>query len=281
MLRAVSFLPFPIIWLVGTAAGAVLSVVPSKLKQIARTNVRLCFPELTEREQARLVNRHFRMVGVSILSYGVGWWGSPRRLRRLVRMVHREHYDNALVSGRPIILFTPHFLALDVCGITLSSERPMITMYRESRNRLLDRMLKRRARFGAVLFERKSNLRSMIRYLREGRPFYYLPDQDPGGADAVFVPFFGVQAGTVTAFSRIAAMTGAIVIPCYNRILPRGRGFEVRFEAPLVGYPSGDPVRDALRMNEELEKEVRRFPEQYLWSYRRFKTRPSGTPSLY
>lgn len=281
VLRIITLVPFPAVWLIGTALGAILSVFPTKLKRIARTNVRLCFPDLDARGETRLVNRHFRMVGVSILSYGLGWWASAGRLQGLVRTVNRHFYDDAVASGRPIILFAPHFLALDVCGIMLSSERPLITMYRESRNRLLDRMLKKRGRFGAILFERKSNLRSLIRYLREGRPFYYLPDQDPGGADAVFVPFFGIPAATVTAFGRIAAMTGAAVIPCCNRILPWGRGFEVCFGAPLTGYPSDDPVKDARRMNEEIEIVVRQHPEQYLWSYRRFKTRPAGEPPLY
>jgi KDO2-lipid IV(A) lauroyltransferase len=198
-----------------------------------------------------------------------------------VRFRDRHHYDEAVAAGENIILFTPHFLALDICGIALSSERPMISMYRESRNRLVDRMLRKRGRFGGILFERRSSLKALIRYIREKRPFYYLPDQDPGGAEGIFVPFFGVPAATVTAMSRIARMTGAVVIPCYNRILPRGRGFEVRFEAPLEDYPSDDAEKDARRMNEMLEQVVRLHPEQYLWSYRRFKTRPPGSPPIY
>jgi KDO2-lipid IV(A) lauroyltransferase len=198
-----------------------------------------------------------------------------------VKFQDRHYYDDAIASGRAIILMTPHFLSLDVGGICLSSERPMITMYRSSRNKLVDAMLKKRSRFGAVLFERQSNLKALIRFIREKRPFYYLPDQDPGGAEGVFVPFFGVPAATVTAMSRIAKMTGAVVIPCYNRILPWGRGFEVSFEEPLRDYPGSDPVKDAGRMNEEVEKAVRKFPEQYLWGYRRFKTRPEGNPAVY
>jgi len=281
VLRFITVLPMPVIWMIGTALGAFLSLFPSKLKKIARTNVRLCFPELDEKGRERLINAHFRALGVSILSYGLGWWSSRSRLRRLVRFRDRHHYDAALAAGRNVILFSPHFIALDMSGITLSSERPMVSMYRKSRNELLDRMLRRRGRFGGILFERKDNLKALIRLIREGKPFYYLPDQDPGGADAVFVPFFGTPAATVTAFSRIAVMTKAVVIPCYNRILPWGRGFEVRFEAPLAGYPGEDPVTDARRMNEEIENVVRRYPEQYLWSYRRFKTRPAGEPSLY
>jgi KDO2-lipid IV(A) lauroyltransferase len=248
---------------------------------VARINVDLCLPELGEEGQRRLVRRHFRSLGVSMLCYGISWWASPAQLRRLVNFHDRHHYDDAIASGRAIILLTPHFLSIDVGGICLSSERPMITMYRSSRNKLVDAMLKKRGRFGAVLFERKSNLKALIRHLREGRPFYYLPDQDPGGAEGVFVPFFGVPAATVTALSRIAKMTDAVVIPCYNRILPWGRGFEVRFIAPLSDYPSDDPEKDARRMNEEVERAVRQNSEQYLWGYRRFKTRPEGSPSVY
>ncbi len=281
VMRLVSLLPMRVIWLLGSVLGMVVQLFPSKMKQVALVNIRLCFPALGPAGRRRLMRRHFRMLGVSILSYGIGWWAPPARLRRLVRFRDRHHYDAAIAAKRSIILFTPHFLALDISGITLSSERPMITMYRAARDRVLDRMLKKRGRFGAALFERRSNLKAMIRCLREGRPFYYLPDQDPGGADAVFVPFFGVPAATVTAFSRIAKMTDAVVIPCYNRILPRGRGFEVRFGQPLEGYPSDDAEQDARRMNEAIEQVVRHYPEQYLWSYRRFKTRPPGEPPVY
>jgi KDO2-lipid IV(A) lauroyltransferase len=271
----------PLIWLLGSSLGAFLHLFPSKIRTVARVNVGLCLPELGVQEQERLVRRHFRSLGVSMLCYGFAWWASPARLRRLVRFRNRHHYDDAISAGRAVILMTPHFLSLDVGGICLSSERPMITMYRSSRNKLVDAMLKKRGRFGAVLFERKSNLRALIRHLREGRPFYYLPDQDPGGAEGVFVPFFGVPAATVTALSRIAKMAEAVVIPCYNRILPWGRGFEVRFEQPLAGYPGDDPEKDARRMNEEVERAIRQNPDQYLWGYRRFKTRPEGSPPVY
>jgi KDO2-lipid IV(A) lauroyltransferase len=280
LLRVLSLFPMRVIWVLGNLLGALIGLFPTKLKRIARTNIELCFPELGEAGQRDLLRRHFRNLGVSILSYGLGWWSSAGRLRSLITYRDRQHYDDALTSGRPVILFAPHFIALDICGIALSSERPMVSMYRASRNRLVDRMLRRRDRFGGIVIERKASLKLLIRSIREGRPFYYLPDQD-AGSDGVFVPFFGVPAATVTAMSRIARMTDALVIPCYNRILPWGRGFEVQFGPPLADYPSTDPERDARRMNEEIEKIVREHPDQYLWSYRRFKTRPSGDKTVY
>jgi KDO2-lipid IV(A) lauroyltransferase len=281
LLWSVTQLPLPVIWILGNALGPLIPIVSPLLRRTARTNIRMCFPGMSERDLRKLTSRHFRMLGVSMLTYGLGWWLPPDRLKRLVRFEGRQHYDDALAAGRNIILFTPHFLALDVSGITLSSERPMMTMYREARDKVVDHFLKKRGRFGALLFERKANLKALIRHLREGRPFYYLPDQDPGGADAVFVPFFGVPTATITAFSRIAKMTDSVVIPCYNRILPWGRGFEVRFEPPLADYPSDDAEADARRMNEAIENVVRQYPDQYLWSYRRFKTRPPGERPVY
>lgn len=280
-MRLLSFMPLPVLWVLGSVLGFFFHLFPSKIKKTALINAGLCFPELGKEGQAGLVRRHFRSLGVSILCYGLGWWSSPARLHRLIKFRDRHYYDEAIAAGKSIIVFAPHFLALDITGITLSSERLYISMYRASRNMLIDRMLKRRSQYGAVLFERKSNLKALIRHLREGRPFYYLPDQDPGGAESVFVPFFGVPTATVTALSRIAKMTNAAVIPCYNRILPWGRGFEVRFEEPLGDFPSGDLEKDARRMNEEIEKAIRQNPEQYLWGYRRFKTRPAGSPPVY
>jgi KDO2-lipid IV(A) lauroyltransferase len=126
-----------------------------------------------------------------------------------------------------------------------------------------------------------SNLKALLRHIRQGLPFYYLPDQDMGERASVFAPFFGVPAATVTALSRIAQSTNAAVIPCITRVLPGGRGYDMCLYPPLKNFPSDDPLADAKRMNEEVEKWVREMPEQYMWSYRRFKTRPNNEPSLY
>jgi lauroyl/myristoyl acyltransferase len=126
-----------------------------------------------------------------------------------------------------------------------------------------------------------SSLKLLVKLIRQGLPFYYLPDQDMGERASVFVPFFGIPAATVTALSRIAESTNAAVVPCITRILPGGRGYEVRFYPPLNNFPTDDPEADARRMNQEIERWVREMPEQYMWSYRRFKTRPNNGPSLY
>ncbi len=221
------------------------------------------------------------MGGIAILSVGAAWWAPGWRIRSLVRIRGRRHLDEGLAAGKNVILLAPHFIALDICGVRISADWKLVTMYRRSKNFLLDRASRRRARFGLSLLDREGELKQLLRLVRRGVPFYYLPDQDLGDRASVFVPFFGIPAATVTALSRIAKSARAIVVPCLARILPDGLGYEVRLLTPLANFPTEDPTADARRMNLEIERWVRTMPEQYMWAYRRFKTRAAGAPSLY
>lgn len=280
VVRVLAWLPLPVIWLLGNGIGALMQLLLPRARHIAVTNVALCFPHLTRAARRRLVRQHFRVLGQSLTSIGVAWYASPARLRRLVRYRNAEHFERARAQNRNIILLAPHFVGLDVGGVRISSERPVASMYRAAKNPLVDRMLRRRARFGATLFERSANLKSLIKLIRSGTPFYYLPDQDPGGAEHVFAPFFGVPTATLTALSRIARLGDAVVVPCATYVRRFGRGYEVRFYPPLPPF-SGDAVADATCMNAAIEIAVREMPAQYLWVYKRFKTREAGTERHY
>ena len=282
MLWPFSLLPLPMVWLLGGALGQVLYFVHARGRRSAARNIALCFPALPAAVQARLVRRHYRALGRAIMGVGFTWWATPRRQQTLVRMRDRDHYDRALAAGRPVILLAPHFLALDLGGLRLVQERPLISMYKQARNALIDWLMRRqRLRFGGLLVERDAPLRPLIRRLRAGEPFYYLPDQNPGDAAHVFAPFFGIPAATVTALARMAQLAEAVVIPCFTKQLPYGRGYEIIFKPPLENFPSGDALADATRMNQAIEEGVREMPEQYMWTYKRFKLRPRGMPSLY
>jgi KDO2-lipid IV(A) lauroyltransferase len=276
-----AWLPVRVIWVLGNALGWFFTLVPSSGYRNAKTNIDLCFPELTAEERTDLLKRHFRYAGVAILSLGITFFAPLWRLKRAVRLEGQQHFDAARAAGKNLIIMAPHFITLDIGGMRAGHDKSFVCMYRQARNPLLEYLFQRRTRTGAVLVDRLANLKALIRYIREGHPFYYLPDQDMGERASVFLPFFGIPAATVTALSRIAESTNAAVVPCVSRILPHGRGFEVRFYPPFENFPTDDPVADARRMNQEIEKWVREMPEQYMWSYRRFKTRPNSEPSLY
>lgn len=280
LVRLLALLPLPVLWLLGGVLGTAAPWFAPRARRIAAANLAICFPTLSPAARARLLRQHFRALARSLAAIGIPWYASRARLQRLVRYRGGEHFAEARAQGRNIVLLAPHFVALDIGGVRLSSERPVVSMFRAAKNPLVNRMLRRRARFGAVLLERSAHLKSLIRLIRGGMPFYYLPDQDPGGAKYVFAPFFGVPTATLTALSRIARLTDAVVIPCATRIRHFGRGFDLCFYPPLAPF-TGDALADASAMNAAVEAAVRDMPAQYLWVYKRFKTCEPGAPSPY
>ena len=282
LLRLMSFSPLPVLWLVGYVLGSGLYYLHGARRHITVRNIESCFPSLDRRAHRRMARRHFRALGQLSLSIGIAYWGSKRRLERLVHCVDRGHYDQALAQGRPVILLAAHFIGVEIGGIYLSRERPVVDMYRRAKNQLFDEVLRRgRTHFGGQVVERREGLKPIIKAMRRGVVFYYLPDQDPGRHNTVFVPFFDVPAATLTALGRLARITNALVVPCFTRQLSYGCGYEVIFKPALDNFPTADETADAARMNWEIEQGVREMPEQYFWVHKRFKTRPLGESDFY
>lgn len=284
--RLFSVLPLPLIWLIGGALGQLFYYLHAPRRRIVNRNIEKCFPELDRRARVRLAKQNFRATAQAMLDTGIAWWASKSRLRRLVQCSGSEHYEQALATGRPVILLAPHFIALDIGGLYLATEersRLMISMYKRPKNKLLHAFVaRRRERFGdAKMIESRAGMKQVVRALKRGAIFYYLPDQNPGRKNTVFVPFFGIPTATLTALGRLARITNALVVPCVSRQLPRGRGYEVTFGPPLALSPSHDDTADAARMNEAIEQAVRETPAQYFWMHRRFRARPEGEPDFY
>lgn len=281
LLRGLAALPWSLLTMIGTALGALAYVVAVRPRHIARVNIGLCFPELPAAARERLVRHHFLALGQNAFATLRLWWAPKDELHRRVRIIDRGPYDEALARGRNVILLAPHFLALEVGGLWISSVGPCISMYRAPASILEHALLSRRTQYGATLWRHDAPLRSLIRSIRQHLPFYYLPDLDPGDAEAVAAPFFGIPTPTLTALARIARLTDAVVLPCYTRKLPGMGGYEIQIRAPLASFPTGDALADAARMNAAIEEGIRLMPEQYLWTYKRFKRVQREGRSLY
>ena len=273
----------PLAWQnpLGQALGLAFYLLGRERRRVAEINIGLCFPELSPAERKRLVRRHFRAFGRSFLERGILWWSSADRIRRLVRMEGVEHWQ--AVRGRPVIWFAPHFVGLDMGGARLALEGNAASMYSAQKNPLFDRLLLRgRTRFNVQrLFSRQDGVREVVKVIRAGVPFYYLPDMDFGPRDSIFVPFFGVPAATITGLSRLARLGKAVVLPVVTRQLPGGQGYVLRFYPAWENFPGDDLEADTRRMNAFIEERVREMPEQYFWLHKRFKTRPPGLQSPY
>ena len=273
------WLPLPILALLGRAFGCLIYFFGRARRHVALTNLRLCFPQMPERQRRALACRHFEAFGRSFLERGLLWWASAQRIRSIVRIEGREHLE--AVKGKPVILLVPHFVGLDMGWTRLTLELGMVSIYANQSNLLFNSaLLEGRMRFGeSLLLSRQEGTRKAIRAMKAGRPFYYLPDMDYGQRDTIFVPFFGFPAATITGLSRLARMADAVVVPVVTRM--EGSGYVVAIGAAWADYPGASIEADTRRMNAFIEAEILKIPEQYFWLHKRFKTRPAGEIGVY
>ena len=255
-------------------------VVPAR-RHVAETNVRLCFPDMSQAQRDSLVKRNFEVVAQTWLDRGWLWHAPPEVTRERLKLLGAvEQFE----GEDPIVIFAPHFLGLDAGATALSQQVPwrqFDTIYATQSNPVVDAWVAQgRNRFGnARLKSKDESIKSIIAALRKGHPLYLLPDMDHGVDESVFVPFYGVQAATLTSLPRFARLGRAKVVPLYTRMTDTG--YETTIGQAWADYPSGDVEADTALMNQRLQAEIDRMPEQYYWVHRRFKTRPPGEASVY
>lgn len=279
LLTAMSRLPLSVLRPIGRTLGTLAWWLARPRRHVTLVNLALCFPSMTPRARRRLGRQHFQWFMCSILERFIFWTGPVERIAALVRIENLEAMKERL--GEPLIILAPHFVALDAGGLRLAMESNFVTMYQRQKNPVVDAVMRRgRERFeGGVVLSRQQGVREAIRHLRAGLPLYFLPDIDLGPRDAVFVPFFGVPAATVTATARLAQITGATVLPFVTRMTRDG--YVGTFYPPWTHGQGEDLEAATRRMNAFIEARVLESPAQYLWSHKRFKTRPPGVPDVY
>lgn len=278
LLWLVTRLPFQAqMWLGGMIGMLAYWGIRSR-RRTTEQNIGACFPEYSATEQARLVRQSFRSMGRSLLETATALMSPVDRWQHRFQLQDKHHLEQALATGRPVLLLSGHFGSLDLFGGMLSAYTHMAVVQRPHDNPYLDQLISgSRSRFGHQPVDRRA-LRQMISVLRQGEvPLWIGPDQDLDRRASVFAPFFGIATATITSFAKLARMTDAIVIPMScHRV---GDQYIGRAFAPMAF--SGDDQANAAQYNAWLESEIRRAPEQYLWQHRRFKTRPDGEPEFY
>lgn len=277
-LRALARLPLPLLRAAGWGLGAALYVAAPRRRRIVQANLVACFPTESAAVRRRWTWQTFKHFGQSFVDRVWLWHAPDDTVRRRVALRGAEHLPDG-----GALCFAPHFFGLDAgwSALTQAGQRPWWTLYMpQVRPRIDAWVYQGRQRHDAArLVSRHDGMRPLVRALRGGAAVYLLPDMDLGADNAVFVPFFGVSAATVTTLGRLARSAGVPVLPVVSRLV-RG-GYVVDVLPAWQDYPSGDDEADARRMNAELEGWIREMPGQYHWLHRRFKTRQSGEPSLY
>jgi len=281
-LRITVYLPRFMSEAIGSGFGNLFYWLNKKRRRVVRVNLNLCFPEMSPGAKRNLMREHFRVYGRTFIDMGKIWWASEQFLHRFIQIEGLEYYRQAREAGHQVILLTGHFVGIDVGGPMISQHYRQIGLIKPIHNKVMDWVLGRgRTRFGSKMLLRDEGMRQVVQAIKEGYGFSYVPDEDFGPERSVFVPFLGTRAPTLTSVSKLARMTNARVIPCFVWRRSAREGYLIKMHPPLENFPSGDDVADATRVREVLAAAVREHPEQYMWTFKFFRSQPDGKPSPY
>jgi len=247
---------------------------------IARTNMSRCFPEKSDQEIEDMVEDCFVQLTTGFIEGTHAWWQDMMPYKKTVNTVGLDNLINAQKKGKGVLLLGGHFAVVDFAIPLLSHHVSNLGyMYRPNDNPIVDNMIENgRAKAGVTGFTKKQ-LKEMQAFMGNGGIVWYGCDQDFGKKASVFTPFFGVDAANITTPSWIVRETGAAVIMMGMHRLDDG-GYEISF-SPELALTGTDEQKDTEIWNQALENEVRRFPTQYMWVHKRFKTRPEGEAKFY
>ena len=272
-------LPFSIQVMIGKIMGTALYPLLSRFRKIAFINISRCFPNKNKSEVEMLVRQNFEALGVSIFEIANAYFATDEKIISMLS-IHNEHYlTQAIENKQSVILLSAHFMPLMLGGRALLLKHHIANIYRPQNNLLFDEVMRERfVSHGATMIKTK-DIKSLLKAIKNKLPIWYAPDQDLGADKSVFAPFFGIQTATVSATARLAKNENTVVIPFFfNRT---ESGYSMSFEAPIENYPNADATISATMTNQILEAQILKYPDQYLWIHKRFKTRPEGESDFY
>ena len=281
LLRLSCLLPYPTQLRIFKAAGRLLHRFDTKRKLTARRNIQLCFPELSAAERNALVLAHYEAVGASLMEFGLARWKSHEEIIAMSQIEGTENLTGPLSRGERVILLTAHFTSLELSGRVMQGICPHIdAVFQMHPNELLTEIQRTtRERVAANTIE-SGDVRGMVRSLKSGMALWFAPDQTVYSKQSMLTTFFGEPAMSNTATTKLAKLGKAVAVPWFLRRLPDG-GYKLTILPSLKNFPSDDPLQDTEQFIAILEEAIRRSPEQYVWTYRRFKGRPDPLPDAY
>ena len=278
ILYTISWLPYRLQLKLGRAVGRLMFNLIPKRVHVARTNLKLCFPDMPEQEREALLKRNFENAGIALFETGMGWWWPNWRVKRKVTVIGKEHLDEAQAQGKGVLFLAMHYMTVEFACRAIGYTNPMVVFYRPHNNELMEYFQhKGRGRANKYMLG-KRDVKGLLGALRDGESCIYLPDQDYGRKKSLFVPFFAVKDTCTTTgtllFARQKNAQSHFIIPTRNE---DESGYTIEIMPKLANFPSDDAHADLTLVNQQLEQAILRAPDQYMWLHRRFKTRPNET----
>lgn len=283
LFHLLAFLPLLVLQGLGALIGWVLWVTNSGRRKVGLRNISRCMPELSAPEQARIVRASLKHEFQTYVETARVWLGSASAVRGAVREWRGlDLLEQAMAQGKGVILLTLHQGAFEAVAIPMSASFPFYGLYKPQKGAVNDMSLQGRCRFGGRMVAAEAGVRkAALPLLQQGFGVYYMPDHDPPPGRGVFVPFFGVPAHTPTLIAKLAQESGSPVLFLVGERLPWARGYIAHFLRAPQEIADENVETGTAAMNKGLEDCVRLCPEQYWWSYRRFRRQPEGLPNFY
>jgi KDO2-lipid IV(A) lauroyltransferase len=280
-LRVLICLPYPLLLRIGHSLGHLYRIIAKERVQIAATNLKLCFPDLSEKERSILLKKNFASMGMGLIETRLAWWASDKRLRKMVEFQGLENLHAVQEKNTGMLVFTAHFTTIELALRFSAFQIPICTVYRPQRNPLLEWIIQQARQRYVMQSITSTDIKKVLSTLKNRQNIAYASVQNKRDKNPAFVPFFGIPTGTVTATSNILKHTGAALITSFCMYNKKQRKYIIIISSALNPLLKGEPLQDATILNQALENMIRQSPEQYVWAYKYFKIRPPGEPSLY
>ncbi len=265
----------------GKFLGSLAFLFPTQAKHATEVNLQLCFPHLTAKERHILSKKNFLSLGIALMESAMAWLASPKQLRSLYTLHGYEHIEQAFQQGRGILLITPHFTCVELAARFIGFEENFGIFYRPHKKSWLASI---QAYFRKQHFKyciQSNQIRTLLQTLKTNKAIWYAYDIDDSSKRSVFAPFFDIHTATLTTITDIARLSGAAIVPMHYFRCDHDMSYEIHFLPPLENFPIGNKLYDATKLNNILEEMIKKKPEQYVWQYKRFKTRPKGEKRFY
>ncbi|MEG0859493.1 MAG: lysophospholipid acyltransferase [Pseudomonas sp.] len=283
-LRLFAKLPWGAVQRVGAAIGWLMWKVPNSSREVVRINLAKCFPEMDPVAREQLVGRTLMDIGKSFTESACAWIWPAQRSLDLVREVEGlEVLQAALASGKGVVGITSHLGNWEVLNHFYCNQCKPIIFYRPPKLKAVDDLLReQRVQLGnRVAASTKEGILSIIKEVRKGGQVGIPADPEPAESAGIFVPFFATKALTSKFVPNMLAGGKAVGVFLHALRLPDGSGFKVILEAAPEAMYSEDTETSAAAMSQVVERYVRAYPSQYMWSMKRFKKRPPGEARWY
>lgn len=286
-LQAMGRLPRPCARGLGRAVTGSFYYAHRRLVRVGRRNLELAYPQWSETQRDLTLRRLYTHLGRLMAEFCMMPRLRREQLGEFMPTIGLQHYLEARARGRGVLILTAHLGAWELSSFGHSlAGYPMQFVIRPLDNRPLNRLVNRyRGLHGNRPIEKNVFARGLLEAMEAGQTVGILLDQNSSPPQGVFVPYFGIPACTATGPAKIALRTGAAVVPGFTVWEPMERRYVLYFEPALTLEQTGDAERDVAAhtalFTATIEAWVRRYPDQWLWVHRRWKTRPAGEPSLY